>query len=128
MAEEQQELTAEAIKQRKKREKEADRNAVLGIEKFTMEVAGVFKPELQRVMKEHGINNQQDIHQRLLMNLINADFETAARMLSCVTTPYEIPEKVSQLLRNKSLRALEKEPGEPEDEIVDPTSITTAEL
>ncbi|AFY20609.1 hypothetical protein PputUW4_03416 [Pseudomonas sp. UW4] len=79
-------------------------------------------------MKEHGINNQQDIHQRLLMNLKSADFETAARMLSRVTTPYEITEKMSQLVRAKSLRALEQEPGEPEDEIIEPASITTTEL
>jgi len=31
----------------------------------------------------------------MLINLINADFDTAARMIRCVTTPYEIPEKVS---------------------------------
>jgi hypothetical protein len=30
------------------------------------------------------------------MNLKSADFETAARMLSRVTTPYEITEKMSQ--------------------------------
>nr|WP_049810838.1 hypothetical protein [Pseudomonas sp. UW4] len=98
------------------------------MEKFRVEVPGVFKPDLKRVMKEHGINNQQDIHQRLLMNLKSADFETAARMLSRVTTPYEITEKMSQLVRAKSLRALEQEPGEPEDEIIEPASITTTEL
>ena len=124
MAEEQQEPTAEAIKQRKKREKEAAKNAALGIEKFSVEVAGVFKPDLKRVMKEHGINNQQDIHQRLLRNLIAADFDTAARMLDCVTTPYVVTEKVSRSLRTQSLRTLAKDPGEPEDEIVDPTSVT----
>jgi hypothetical protein len=59
MAEEQQELTAEAIKQRKKREKEAAKNAALGIEKFTVEVAGVFKPDLKKVMAAHGINNSK---------------------------------------------------------------------
>ncbi|EUB74500.1 hypothetical protein PMI27_000676 [Pseudomonas sp. GM41(2012)] len=69
MTEEEQEPTAEAIKQRKKREKEVAKNAELGIEKFSVEVAGVFKSDLKRVMKEHGINNQQDIHQRLLRNL-----------------------------------------------------------
>jgi hypothetical protein len=42
MAEERQEPMAEAIKQKKKREKDAARNAALGIEKFTVEVAGVF--------------------------------------------------------------------------------------
>ncbi|NWC70360.1 hypothetical protein HX873_20895 [Pseudomonas sp. P7758] len=41
MAEEEQEPTAEAIKQRKKREKEAAKNASLGIEKFKVEVARV---------------------------------------------------------------------------------------
>lgn len=81
MAEEQQQ-TAEAIKQRRKREKEAAKNAALGIEKFTVEVAGVFKPDLKRIMKAHGIDNQQDVHQRLLMNLIAADFEAQAKMLN----------------------------------------------
>jgi hypothetical protein len=38
-------------------------------------------------MKAHGINNQQDIHQRLLKSLISADFEKQAWMLRNVTTP-----------------------------------------
>lgn len=36
MAEEQQEPTAEAIKQRRKREKAAAKDAALGVEKFTV--------------------------------------------------------------------------------------------
>ena len=117
MAEEEQQPTVEAIKQRKKREKETARNAALGIEKFTVEVAGVFKPDLRRVMKEHGINNQQDIHQRLLINLVNADFGTAAWMLRNVTTPYEISEKMSLAFQDESLSELKRDPG---DEIVKP--------
>ncbi|WCM49021.1 hypothetical protein OH720_18615 [Pseudomonas sp. WJP1] len=117
MAEEQQEPTAEAIKQRRKREKEAVKNAALGIEKFTVEVAGVFKPDLKRVMKEHGIDNQQDVHQRLLRNLIAADHMTAAWMLRNVTTPYVVSEKVSHDFRNQSLIEIGKDPG---DEIIDP--------
>ncbi|MBD9599361.1 hypothetical protein IB252_05900 [Pseudomonas sp. PDM10] len=121
MAEEQQELTAEAIKQRKKREKEAAKNAALGIEKFTVEVAGVFKPDLQKVMKAHGINNQQDIHQRLLTNLIAADFDTQAKMLRCVTTPFVVSEKVSRIIRAAGLKSLADDPPEPDDEIERPS-------
>jgi len=117
MAEEQQELTAEAIKQRKKREKEAAKNAALGIGKFQIEVAGVFKPDLQRVMKAHGIKNQQEVHQLLLMNLIAADFETQAKMLSCVTTPFVVSEKVSRLIRAAGMKSLADDPPEPDDEI-----------
>ncbi|EJM71634.1 hypothetical protein PMI29_01304 [Pseudomonas sp. GM49] len=117
MAEEQQEPTAEAIKQRKKREKEAAKNAALGIEKFTVEVAGVFKPDLKKVMKAHGINNQQDIHQRLLINLIAADFETQAKMLRCVMTPFVVSEKVSRIIRAAGLKSLADDPPEPDDEI-----------
>ncbi|MNR32394.1 hypothetical protein D3C85_1499780 [compost metagenome] len=117
MAEEQQEPTAEAIKQRKKREKEAAKKVALGIEKFTVEVAGVFKPDLKRVMNAHGINNQQDIHQRLLINLIAADFETAAWMLRNVTTPYEPSEKVSRAFHEQSMAELARDPG---DEIISP--------
>lgn len=119
MAEEQQ-LTAEALKQRRKREKEAAKNAELGIEKFTVEVAGVFKPDLKKVMNAHGINNQQDIHQRLLMNLIGADFETQAWMLRNVTTPFVVTEKVSRVIRAAGLKRLAEDPGEPEDQIIDP--------
>jgi hypothetical protein len=125
MAEEQQEPTAEAIKQRKKREKEAAKNAALGIEKFTVEVAGVFKSDLKRVMKEHGINNQQDIHQRLLKNLVGADFERQAWMLRNVTTPYEPSGKMLRQLRAAGLQHLAKNPSEPEDEIVDPSSTSS---
>jgi hypothetical protein len=112
-----QEPTAEAIKQRKKREKAAAKDAALGVEKFTVEVAGVFKPDLKRVMAAHGINNQQDIHQRLLKNLIGADFETQAWMLRNVTTPYEIPEKVSRAFYKKSMAEIVRDPG---DDIIRP--------
>jgi hypothetical protein len=71
-------------------------------------------------MKAHGINNQQDIHQRLLINLIAADFETQAWMLRSVTTPYELSKKVYRSFRKHSLRALAKDPDEPEDEIIEP--------
>ena len=117
MAEEQQELTAEAKKQRRKREKAAAKDAALGVEKFTVEVAGVFKPDLRKVMKAHGINNQQDIHQRMLINLIAADFETQAKMLRCVTTPFVVSEKVSRLIRAAGLKSLTDDPPEPDDEI-----------
>ena len=119
MAEEQ-ELTAEAKKQRKKREKAAARDAALGVEKFTVEVAGVFKPDLKRVMAAHGINNQQEVHQLLLTNLIAADFETQVWMLRSVTTPYVVTEKVSRLIKEAGMKSLADDPPEPEDEIVEP--------
>ena len=116
MAEEK-ELTEEAKKQRRKREKAAAKDAALGVEKFTVEVAGVFKPDLKRVMAAHGVNNQQDIHQRLLKNLISADLETQAWMLRNVTTPYEIPEKVSRAFYEKSMAEIVADPG---DEVITP--------
>lgn len=119
MAETQQ-PTAEALKQRRKREKAAATAAKLGIEKFTVEVAGVFKPDLQRVMKAHGINNQQDVHQRLLANLIEADFETQAEMLHRDTTPFVVTEKVSRIIRAAGLKSLADDPPEPDDEIQRP--------
>ena len=54
MVEEEQLPTAEALKQKRKREKEAVKDAALGVEKFMVEVAGIFKADLKRVMKEHG--------------------------------------------------------------------------
>lgn len=116
MAEEQQ-LTAEAIKQRKK---EAADDAKKGISRFTVEVAGVFMPDLKRLMKVHGFNNQQEVYQNLLRNVIAADFEMAAQMLKCVTTPFAVSEKVSQESCNVSLRVLYDSPSEPEDEIFEP--------
>ncbi|AXJ04850.1 hypothetical protein CFN16_12195 [Pseudomonas fluorescens] len=123
MAEEQElapvepQLTAEAIKQRKKREKSAAKDAALGVEKFTIEVAGVFKPDLKRVMAAHGFNNQQEIYQNLLRNLITADFETQAQMLKCVTTPFVVTEKVSRLIEAAGRKSLADDPPEPDDEI-----------
>ncbi len=117
MAEEK-ELTEEAKKQRRKREKTAAKDAALGVEKFTVEVAGVFKPDLKRVMAAHGINNQQEIYQLLLMNLIAADFDTQAQMLKCVTTPFVVTEKVSRLIEAAGMKSLADDPPEPDDEIV----------
>jgi hypothetical protein len=37
------------------------------------------------------------------MSLIAADFETAAQMLKCVTTPFIVTEKVSQLIQAAGL-------------------------
>ncbi|WP_460139700.1 hypothetical protein [Pseudomonas sp. S2_E01] len=120
MAEEQQEPTAESLKQKKKRAKKAEDDAKKGICVFKVEVAGVFMPDLKRLMKKHGFNNQQEVYQNLLRNVIAADFETAARMLRCVTTPYELNEKVSRSFYTKSIAALSADPGEPEDEVIKP--------
>lgn len=118
-AEEQQEPTAEAIKQRKKREKKAADDTKKGIGRFTVEIAGVFMPDLKRLMKEHGFNNQQEVYQNLLRNVIAADFETAAQMLKCVTTPFVIDEKVSRAFYDQSMAELARDPG---DEIIEPCS------
>ncbi|WLH05418.1 hypothetical protein [Pseudomonas lurida] len=120
MAEEEQQPTAEALKQRRKREKANEKNAALGVEKFTVEVAGVFKADLKRLMKQHGFNNQQEVFQNLLRNVIAADFETAAKMLKCVTTPFLVTEKVSQMIRAAGLKSLAEDPPDPDDEIETP--------
>ena len=115
MAEE--ELTAEDKKQRRKREKANEKNAALGVEKFTVEVAGVFKADLKRLMKQHGFNNQQEVFENLLRNVIAAEFETAEQMLKCVTKPFVLTEKVSQLIKAAGPKSLAEDPPEPEDEI-----------
>ncbi|MFP5498074.1 MAG: hypothetical protein ACLGJE_18210 [Gammaproteobacteria bacterium] len=120
MAEEEQQPTAEALKQRRKREKAAARDAALGVEKFTVEVAGVFKADLKRLMKQHGFNNQQEVFQNLLRNVIAADFETAAQMLKCVMTPFVIAEKVSRAFDEACRRHLEDNPSESGDEVIRP--------
>ncbi|ERH56541.1 hypothetical protein [Pseudomonas simiae] len=120
MAEEEQQPTAEALKQRRKREKAAAKDAALGVEKFTIECAGVFKKDLKRLMKQHGFNNQQEVYQTLLRNVIAADFETAAQMLKCVTTPFVVTEKVSRIIQAAGLKSLADDPPEPDDEIVKP--------
>lgn len=69
-------------------------------------------------MKQHDFNNQQEVFQNLLRNVIAADFETQAKMLRCVTTPYEIPEKVSRSLYEKSMGEITEDPG---DEVIYPS-------
>jgi hypothetical protein len=120
MAEEQK-PTKEAIKQKKKREKAVAKDAALDVEKFTVEVAGVFKPDLKRVMVAHGFNNQQEVYQNLLRNLIAANFETQAKVLKCVTTPFVVSEKVSRIIQAAGMQSLADDPPEPDDEIVDPS-------
>lgn len=123
MAEEEQQPTAEALKQRRKREKAAAKDAALGVEKFTIEVAGIFKADLKRLMKQHGFNNQQEVHQTLLRNVIAADFETAAQMLKCVTTPFVVIEKVSQIIKAAGLKSLADDAPEFEDEVTYPAEL-----
>ena len=123
MAEEEQQPTAEALKQRRKREKAAAKDAALGVEKFTIEVAGIFKADLKRLMKQHGFNNQQEVHQTLLRNVIAADFETQAQMLKCVTTPFVVTEKVSQIIKAAGLKSLADDAPEFEDEVTYPAEL-----
>ncbi|MBC6625856.1 hypothetical protein [Pseudomonas sp.] len=123
MAEEEQQPTAEALKQRRKREKAAAKDAALGVEKFTIEVAGIFKADLKRLMKQHGFNNQQEVHQTLLRNVIAADFETSAQMLKCVTTPFVVTEKVSQIIKAAGLKSLADDAPEFEDEVTYPAEL-----
>ncbi|WP_342307916.1 hypothetical protein WLF14_18870 [Pseudomonas fluorescens] len=106
------------MKQRRKREKAAAKAAALGVEKFTVEVASVFKADLKRLMKQHGFNNQQEVFQNLLRNVIAADFDTAALMLKCVTTPFFVTEKVSKSLFEMSMAELAADSG---DEIISPS-------
>lgn len=122
-----QEPTKEAIKQKKKREKAAAKDAALGVERFTVEVAGVFKPDLKRIMKAHGFNNQQEVYQNLLRNLIAADFETQAKMLQCVTTPFVVSEKVSRLIEAAGMKSLADDPPDADDEIHRP-AMTNSEM
>lgn len=111
------------MKQRRKREKAAVKDAAFGVEKLTVEVVGVFKVDLKRLIRQHGFNNQQEVFQNLLRNVIAADFEIAAQMLKCVTAPFIVTEKVSRQLRDAGLQQLKKHPGEPDDEIVDNTEL-----
>ena len=56
----------------------------------------------------------------MLINLIAADFDTQAKMLACVTTPFVVSEKVSRLIRAAGLKSLADDPPEPDDEIETP--------
>ncbi|NNG60046.1 hypothetical protein HKD51_00420 [Pseudomonas fragi] len=49
--------------------------------------------------------------------MIDADFDTAAKTLEPVTTPFEITEKVSSKFRNERLLVIQKDSGE---EIIEP--------
>lgn len=115
-----QQPSAEALKQKRKRAKKAADDAAKGVELVQVEMAGGFKASIKRLMKEHGFNSRQEVYQNLLRNVIAADFETAAQMLRCVTTPFAISEKVSQQFTSESLRELHTMTEDTEDEIVEP--------
>lgn len=114
------EPTAEALKQRRKREKAAAKDATLGVEKLTIEEAGVFKADLKRLIKQHDFNNQREVFQNLLRNVIAAAFETAAQLLKCVTTPFVVTKKVSQINRAAGIKSLAHAPPDSSDEIEPP--------
>jgi hypothetical protein len=54
------------------------------------------------------------------MNFIAADFETQAKMLRCVTTPYVAAGKVSRLIGEAGIKSLADDPPESEDEVLEP--------
>ncbi|MEG2912878.1 MAG: hypothetical protein RR897_14915 [Pseudomonas sp.] len=54
------------------------------------------------------------------MNLIAADFETQAKMLRCVTTPFIVTEKVSRIIQAAGMKSIADDPPEPDDEIFTP--------
>ena len=119
MAEEEQQPMVQALKQRRKRKKATAKDAALGVKNFTVEAAGVFKPDLKKVMKDHGLNIRQEVYQNLLRNLIAADFVTQAKMLRCVTTPFTLSQKLSIAFIEQSMLMIQLDGG---DELISPPS------
>jgi hypothetical protein len=109
--------TAEALKQRRKREKKQRQDEALGVELVSVEVAGGFKAGISRLKKKHGFNNAQEMYQNLLRNVLAADDEVAAWMLRGVTTPFTISVKVSRKFEAATLAELQRDPG---DEVISP--------
>lgn len=112
-----QQPSAEALKQQRKRAKKAAEDSAKGVELVQVEMAGGFKASIKRLMNEHGFNSQQEVYQNLLLNVIAADFNTAAQMLKRVTTPYEPSAKVSRAFQEASQVELNRNPG---DEVIQP--------
>lgn len=104
--------TAEALKQRRKREKKQKKDKALGVEFVSVEVAGGFKAGIARLKKKHGFNNVQEMYQNLLRNVLAADDDAAGWMLRGVTTPFAISEKVSREFEYLSMAELIRDPGD----------------
>jgi uncharacterized glyoxalase superfamily protein PhnB len=85
----------------------------LGVEKFIVEVAEVFKADVKRLMRQHGYNNQQEVHQTLLRNVIAADFEISEKMLRCVTAPSSRRPEVARRRSPQSQTTKSKDPHKP---------------
>ena len=107
MAEEEQ-PTAEALKQKRKRAKKAAEDAAKGVELVQVEIAGGFKASIKRLMNEHGFNSQQEVYQNLLRNVIAADFNTAAQTQACHDTLRAKRKSVASISGN--------EPGRPKSQ------------
>lgn len=85
----------------------------LGVEILKVTVPIGINRQLQKLMKSHGFNNRQELYQTMVLSLVSAPPEDAARMLKLPPSGFVVTEELARQL--KELGMAEPNPDADED-------------
>jgi hypothetical protein len=79
--------------------RQKQKKAELGIATVTIELAHGIAAQLPELLKQHGFDNAQELYQTLVLYVLRAPEEEAAKILTPHTSGFEITEKMTRHLR-----------------------------
>lgn len=83
--------------------RQKQKKAELGIATVTIEVGQGIAAQLPEFLKQHGFDNAQELYQTLVLYVLRAPFEEAARILKPHTSGFAITEELTRRLKEAGL-------------------------
>jgi hypothetical protein len=94
------------------RQRQKEKKAQLGIATVTIEVAQGIAAQLPEFLKQHGFDNAQELYQTLVLYVLRAPAEEAARILTPHTSGFVITENMMRHLEAAGLAEVDPHPDE----------------
>jgi hypothetical protein len=85
------------------RQRQKEKKVQLGISTVTIEVAQGIAAQLPEFLKQHGFDNAQELYQTLVLYVLRAPFEEAARILKPHTSGFVITDEMTRRLEAAGL-------------------------
>lgn len=92
--------------------RQKQKKAELGIATVTIEVAQGIAAQLPELLKLHGFDNAQELYQTLVLYVLRAPFEEAARILKPHASGFIITENMTRKLKAASVAEVDPDADE----------------
>ena len=94
------------------RQRQKEKKAQLGIATVTIEVAQGIAAQLPDFLKLHGFDNAQELYQTMVLYVLRAPAEEAARILKPYTSGFVITEGMTRKLKAAGLAEVDPDADE----------------